>query len=400
MKLYIYVFLSIFLLFIITFNVLNTYHEGYASSYSGPSGLYSTADTSNTIYNRTGKNQQDRLQAVSDISTPPPAMAPSAMQYKTTYHGMDDLNVMYHDSPEDIQTQMGTDPSANLIMVLDNSGNLVQVPISQTANDTTYYEEANLRYDPSNFVPTYEDTIYFSKLTGLGYQKPIYGTDSQWGGFCTFNKDFPDNIEQKCMKLDGDTCASTSCCVLLGGKCVAGNENGPTKKSHYQEQNKNKKDKYFFMGKCYGNCVDDQSNYYNYNNEKLSEDNDQLHKLNLKTGIYDVSNGNVPWQNWVGNTQFPTPGVLPTPASQSIGSQCTLDKLGILRDNNNHIIASGVLLDSQNNFVDVNGNFVNCVNSPSPVIYSSPSPVIYSSPSPVIYSSPSPVIYSSPSPVI
>ena len=383
MKRYIYVFLFIFLLFLITFNVIiscrdsgnvlygnlivNTLRpdnmEGYTSSYSGPSGLYSLTNTSNPIYDKIGKNETDRKKAISDISTPSPAMAPSPAQYKTTYRGVNDINVTYHDSPEDIQKQMGTDPSANLIMVLDKSGKLVQIPISHTANDTTYYEEANLRYEPGNFVPTYEDTIYFSKLTGLGYQKPIYGTNSQLGGFCTFNKDYPDKIEEKCGKLDGDTCASTSCCVLLRGKCVAGNENGPNKKSHYHNKHDNN-DKYFFMGKCYGNCVDDQSNYYNYNNEILSKNDDQIHKLNLKTGIYGSNNDNVLWKNWVAG-QTTSPQLYPTAAAQSVGSQCKLDKFGTLRDNNNHIIASDVLLDTQNNFVDANGKFVNCVVSPT-----------------------------------
>jgi hypothetical protein len=257
MKQYIYLFITIFLLFIITLNVVNTYQEGYTG---------------------TSKPQKG-----GGITSSPAMGSPTA----STYQNINDVNVVFHDSVEDIQKQMGTDPYANTITVLDKSGKLVQVPISETANDTTYYEEASLRYEPSNFVPTYEDTVYFSKLTGLGYQKPIYGTDSQWGGFCTFNKDFPDKIEEKCGKLDGDTCASTSCCVLLGNKCVAGNENGPRLKSHYQEHDNDHTDKYFFMGKCYGNCIDDQSNYYNYNNEILSKNDDPIHKLNLKAGIYD-----------------------------------------------------------------------------------------------------------------
>ena len=40
------------------------------------------------------------------------------------------------------------------------------------------------------------------------------------------------------------------------------------------------------MGKCYGNCVDDQSNYYNYNNEILTKNDNDIHKLNLKTSPY------------------------------------------------------------------------------------------------------------------
>jgi hypothetical protein len=268
---------------------------------------------------------------------------------------------------------MGTDPYANLITVLDKSGKLVQIPISETANDTTYYEEANLRYEPGNFVPTYEDTVYFSKLTGLGYQKPIYGTDSQWGGFCTFNKDFPDKIEERCGKLDSDTCASTSCCLLLGNKCVAGNENGPRLKSHYQERDNGRMDKYFFMGKCYGNCIDDQSNYYNYNNEILSKNDDQIHKLNLKTGIYGSSDMLSSWAP--GQTVEPDlhPVVLER-VSTTNNPTCKLDNMGNLLDKNNRIISSGVYSDSNGHYLDRNGNNINCttISEAVPAIVSQP----------------------------
>ena len=344
MKQYIYLFIIIFLLFIITLNVVNTCQEGY-----------------------TGTSKPQNSGGI----TPSPAMgSPSA----SIYRGIDDVNVVFHDSAEDIQKQMGTDPYANLITVLDKSGKLVQIPISETANDTTYYEEASLRYEPSNFVPTYEDTVYFSKLTGLGYQKPIYGTDSQWRGFCTFNKNFPNKIEEKCGKLDGDTCASTSCCVLLGNKCVAGNENGPRLKSHYQEHDNGRMAKYFFMGKCYGNCIDDQSNYYNYNNEILSKNDDQIHKMNLKTGIYDSSDMLSSW----------TPGQTVEPdlhppmsggASTTNNSMCKLDKMGNLLDKNSRLISSGVYLDSNGNYVDKNGNNVNCITMSESVPVVVPPPV-------------------------
>lgn len=219
-------------------------------------------------------------------------------------YSYNNLDIQYHDTAEDIQKQLGIDPSANLISVLDSSGNLVKIPISDTMNDTTYYD-GKMRYDPSNYVPTYEDTIYFSKLTGLGYQTPIYGTDSQFGGFCSFNKNFPDKIEEKCGKLDNDTCATTSCCVLLGGtKCVAGDQNGPTNKTNYSNRDIRRRDKYFFGGKCYGNCVDDQNSYYNYNNEILTKNDKETHKLQLKTSPYDQN------YNFV-----PGPGPSPSPST-------------------------------------------------------------------------------------
>ena len=58
------------------------------------------------------------------------------------------------------------------------------------------------------------------------------------------------------IELENNVCASTSCCVLLGGKkCVAGNANGPYMRSHYNDLSLNPKDHYFHQGKCYGNCI-------------------------------------------------------------------------------------------------------------------------------------------------
>jgi len=36
---------------------------------------------------------------------------------------------------------------------------------------------SSYNYSPPNYVPNYEDTIYFSKLTGLGYHTPISPSD-------------------------------------------------------------------------------------------------------------------------------------------------------------------------------------------------------------------------------
>jgi hypothetical protein len=75
------------------------------------------------------------------------------------------------------------------------------------------------------------------------------------GGFCKQNANFPDLLEQGCNILDKNVCASTSCCVLLGGeKCVSGGEQGVTMKANYNEPSITNKDMYYYQGKCYGNC--------------------------------------------------------------------------------------------------------------------------------------------------
>ena len=91
MKLYIYLFVVIILLLIITLITLYECREGYASSYSGPSGLYSLTDPSNPLYNRIGR---DRNQVIKELSATPPAMAPSPSQSKTIYNN-NNFNVEY-----------------------------------------------------------------------------------------------------------------------------------------------------------------------------------------------------------------------------------------------------------------------------------------------------------------
>jgi hypothetical protein len=174
---------------------------------------------------------------------------------KTNYKA-DNYDVQYHDSEQDIITQDDLDLElVKPIYVKDASGNVVELPWTSVKGNTTYNEPGTFRYESSNYVPNYEDSVYLSRLTGLSYTKPVYDTASQLGGFCSFNKNSGVNTETACLKLDKNTCASTSCCVLLGGaKCVAGNENGPTMKSNYSDIYLKNKDFYFYQGKCYGNC--------------------------------------------------------------------------------------------------------------------------------------------------
>ena len=80
----------------------------------------------------------------------------------------------------------------------------------------------------------------------------------QLKGFCNAPNATSDTIEQKCNKLDANVCSTTSCCVLLGGtKCVAGDERGPTFDQNFNDQSMLYRDRYYYMGNCYGNC----SNY-------------------------------------------------------------------------------------------------------------------------------------------
>ena len=186
-----------------------------------------------------------------------------------TSYQADALDIQYHYTIDDIKSQSGLDAYSNTINVYDKSGNLVQLNVPAKMANATYYDPGAMRYDPSSFVPSYDDTVYFSKLTGLSYAKPIENTNQQLGGFCLYNRDSPENLEKACNILDKNTCASTSCCVLLGGqKCVSGDENGPKIQANYSDPTIVNPDKYFYNGKCYGNCVNSMStnnSLYDYN---------------------------------------------------------------------------------------------------------------------------------------
>jgi hypothetical protein len=160
----------------------------------------------------------------------------------------------YHDSANSI---IERDPrlKQKKVYVKGKDGKVMEIPWDGSKTDINYNETGYFRYQPSNFVPGYEDSVYLSRTTGLSTIKPIENTASKMGGFCEYHKHSPIKIEQECGKLEKDSCASTSCCVLLGGsRCVGGNEKGPTMKANYSDITILNRDHYFYKGKCYGNC--------------------------------------------------------------------------------------------------------------------------------------------------
>jgi len=172
-----------------------------------------------------------------------------------TLYDTNNYNVQYHDTEAALNQLYNVDISANqYVYVRDNSGNIVQLSWSKDKGNPTYYEPGSLRFSPSNYVPRYEDTVFYSKLTGLSYPAPVYKSQANNGGFCSYYTD-KTQIEEKCNSLDNDTCASTNCCVLLGGsKCVAGDDKGPLFKSNYSDVYIQNKNTYYYQGKCYGFC--------------------------------------------------------------------------------------------------------------------------------------------------
>jgi len=175
-------------------------------------------------------------------------------QVSKTKYNTNNYNVEYHVEPSNNMTDSNS-AGPGKMWILDKSNNLVAIPYSDVSNSPLYYEPGSFRFTSSNYVPNYEETVYLSKLTNISTLSPILNTSAMGGGFCDYYKDRPDELEQKCNDLSSNTCASTSCCVLLGGqKCVYGNENGPKFKSNYSNFLVTNPEFYYYQGKCYGNC--------------------------------------------------------------------------------------------------------------------------------------------------
>ena len=166
------------------------------------------------------------------------------------------MQVQYHPTDKELMQQNdGMDVSFGQTWIYDMCGNKVAYPSTKIQGDIVYYTPGSYTFGASNYVPNYENTMHLSKLTGKS-TTGVYRPDNKSGGFCEYQKYSPDSLEQSCRKLDTDTCATTQCCVLLGGStCVAGNKYGPTQKANYGDVFIRNKDYYYYRGKCFGNCV-------------------------------------------------------------------------------------------------------------------------------------------------
>ena len=165
------------------------------------------------------------------------------------------LDTNYNKMPERKKEQIDNDELGKYY-TFDADGKLVREENTDASfSPVLYYVPGTYKYGSSNYVPNYEDSVYLSRTTRLPQSSPVYNTASMLGGFCTQFKNDKFAIEEKCGALDLNTCASTSCCTLIGGqKCVAGNKNGPMNPASYTDFALRNKDFYYYQGKCYGNC--------------------------------------------------------------------------------------------------------------------------------------------------
>jgi len=167
-----------------------------------------------------------------------------------------DVDTDFHPSESQIIKDNGfVDLKSGDIYVQDQCGNTVILPRSNVQGRVTYYQPGVFRFAASTYVPDYEDSVYLSKTTGQSTTGIVNNSSKSKVEICTQYKDHPQLLEEACQKMDGNLCASTSCCVLLGGsKCVSGNEQGATIKSNYSDVYIPNRDFHYYQGKCYGNC--------------------------------------------------------------------------------------------------------------------------------------------------
>jgi hypothetical protein len=185
------------------------------------------------------------------------SFSPFTSDISNTKFNINNFNdVQYHQDPTQLTNSSDASTAGiGKMWVLDNNKNLVSLPYNELSNNTLYYQPGSFRFSSSNYVPNYEESIYLSKLTNISSVTPIQDINKTGLGFCEYNKNNPDELERVCNSQSSDTCASTKCCVLLGGqKCVYGNENGPYFKTNYSNFLIKNPEFYYYQGKCYGNC--------------------------------------------------------------------------------------------------------------------------------------------------
>jgi hypothetical protein len=175
----------------------------------------------------------------------------------TSGYDPNNYNVEYHDNLTDISAQSGLyNATFQQLDISANDGSSITLPYLAAQALPTYYRPGSFIYGAATYVPNYEDSVYLSKSTGLSTVSNVYPTPDMLGGYCQQLKNDPTALELKCNSVSGNDCASSQCCVLLGGaKCVSGDEKGPFRKENYSDTTLTNKDYYYYQGKCYGNCV-------------------------------------------------------------------------------------------------------------------------------------------------
>jgi len=188
----VFIFMIIFILaFYLHYRINNERMEGFDDNQNTsqdiptdgiPDGYYKISDTkmAKVPYGYKVNSTKDGLLAASQAAF----WADYAKNYDKTYGNVDLLtqeedltntkyndnnyDITYHDSPEDIQKQGGLfDASFGTVMVIDPCGNKLLIPYNPAQSLPIYYTPGTYKYGSSTYVPSYEDSVYLSKMTFL-----------------------------------------------------------------------------------------------------------------------------------------------------------------------------------------------------------------------------------------
>ena len=235
-----------------TFKNVITFEDGYFIINSGDSFYKKLIPNGYDISSNNPKAQYETAPLINTY-TPlkyNPNFTPDKYDSKFTYDAKN-TDREYRDA------SFGKTDDVNLgkYWMFDEEGKLIEVNTEMNKSPILYYIPGAYKFGASNYVPNYEDSVYLSRTTRESQLAPVVNTASQLGGFCSQYATNTAALEEKCAAQDLNACASTSCCVLLGGqKCVAGNENGPKNPANYTDYSLMNRDFYYYQGKCYGNC--------------------------------------------------------------------------------------------------------------------------------------------------
>jgi len=234
------------------------------SIYASSRYTYMTLEGATTIASTTSSSNPTTTTAtpsaatITDLSgnavTITPLFDQSKLDAKTKYNS-DNLDVEYHDDLQATGSNNIYNTEMGKAQVYDVNGNLVDVVSNAVQGNIVYYQPGSYKYGATSYVPYYEDSVFLSRSINAIVNTPTYVTTNVGGGFCNKYKTDSIKLEEQCNIINNETCAATTCCVLLGGqKCVAGGESGPTMKDNYSDFKILNKDFYYYQGKCYGNC--------------------------------------------------------------------------------------------------------------------------------------------------
>ena len=240
----VYLFISlvfiIFIIFIVYNKTIIETFGSYGDLYNARGYNSALNDTSYNYTGETGSSRNPESEYNMDF------LNNKNFKYNTKYDHRQDSGFLQKPSGSGSGTSYYT---------YDKDGNLVQVN-----GDITYHEAGNYAFGQkdSSYKPVYSDSKFKNITTGETEFTSVKNTTSQLSGICTNNANSQQQLEEACNALDKNVCASTSCCVLLGGsKCVSGDKTGPKFRSNYADSFLRNKDSYYYNGMCYGNCIKD-----------------------------------------------------------------------------------------------------------------------------------------------